>query len=96
MSEVKKGKTKRTLVGTVIKGKNGNQPSILIAKDTTLREGEFLNLETRESQVINLKRQLELGNLSADFVEKRVKELEEKEVKPNVLFQVIKVERTTV
>lgn len=61
---------KRIQVGTVMKGKEGKGDYIKVEEDITLKKGEFLNLESKASQIASLTKAIEEGKLSQEVGEK--------------------------
>lgn len=61
---------KRIQVGAIYKGKENKGDYIKIEEDITLKKGEFLNLESKASQIASLTKAIEEGKLSPEVGEK--------------------------
>ena len=67
---------KKVTVGSVVKGKDGKPDYIKVRGEHILRDGDFLNLESKASQLASLEKGIESGKISEDFAEKIRERLE--------------------
>ena len=84
-------KYKRTVVGSVVKGKDGKPDYIKVSKDITLKQGDFLNLESIAMQLKSLDKAVTDGKLSEDLAEKIRSNLEK--IPDFVRFQIVHIEK---
>lgn len=61
--------TKRKVVGSVVKGKEGKPPYIKIREAISLNAGDFLRLESKKTQLDALEAAAASGKLTGDIVE---------------------------
>lgn len=60
----------RKTIGSVIKGKDGKPDYIKISQDVTLKQGQYVNLESKKARLDSLTKAESEGKLSADLVTK--------------------------
>jgi hypothetical protein len=82
---------KRTVIGSIVKGKDGKPDYIKMSADVTLKQGDFLNLESKASQLKGLEAAVANGKLSGEIAE-TIKERLEK-IPEFVRFQIVKVNK---
>ena len=58
---------KRREVGSVVKGKDGKPPYIKLSSDVSLKKGQYLNLESKATQLKSLEGAVEAGKISAEL-----------------------------
>lgn len=61
---------KKLTVGSVVKGQNGKPDYIKISRDVVLKQGEYLNLESKKQQLESAEAAHAAGKLSAEILEK--------------------------
>lgn len=61
---------KRKVIGSVVKGKDGKPDYIKISQDVTLKAGQFVNLESKKSQLESVEKAEAEGKLSAEVAAK--------------------------
>jgi len=80
---------KREIIGKVLKGKDGKADYIQIKQNVTLKEGEYLNLESKKQQLDKVNDLLQEGILSS---ENALKASERIEKMPDfVRFEIVRV-----
>lgn len=62
-----KPKSKRRVVGSVYKGSDGKPDYIKMSQDVSLREGQYVNLESKASQIAGITKAAAEGKLSQDL-----------------------------
>lgn len=67
---------KRIQVGSIMKGKENKGDYIKIEEDVVLKKGDFLNLESKASQIASLTKAIEDGKLSQEVGEKMLANVE--------------------
>jgi hypothetical protein len=81
-------KYKRTIVGSVLKGKDGKPDYIKIEKEMT---PGFYNLESKKTQLDNIDRLEEEGRMDKELADQIREKINN--IKDFVRFQIVKVER---
>jgi hypothetical protein len=62
---------RRRVIGSVCKTKEpGKSPYLKISGDVTLRQGQYVNLESAKAQLASLEEAVKNGKLSEDIAEK--------------------------
>ena len=84
-------KYKRTNIGSVVKGKDGGADYIKISKDITLKQGDFLNLESKAQQMKSVQEAVTSGKLSGEVAETIMENLEK--IPDFVRFQIVRIEK---
>ena len=92
MTTNQKKKYKRTVVGQILKGKEGKPDYFKASTDFSLAKGSILNLESKASQIKKLDENVSLGKLSEELAG-QIKERLEK-IPDFVRFEVVLVENT--
>lgn len=64
-----KKKLKRVKVGAIVKGREGKPDYLKVYGDHVIKDGQYLNLESKAQQLANLEQALANKKLSADVVE---------------------------
>lgn len=85
-------KWKRTVVGSVLKSKEANEPDyVKISGDITLKKGQTLKLESKKARLATLSELVQAGKISQDmYDDMRVKT----EARPDfVRFDIVLVEK---
>jgi hypothetical protein len=59
-------KKSRFYFGKILKGNEGKSDFLVIDKDITLKEGEFINLESKSQRLKELEESVSSGRLSQD------------------------------
>lgn len=59
-------KYKRTVVGSVVKGKDGKPDYIQVSNDVILKKGDYLNLESKKTQLESAEAAIKAGKLGGD------------------------------
>lgn len=67
---------KRINVGAIIKGRDGKADYIKVNEDVVLKKGEYLNLESKASQIASITAAIENGKLSSEVGEKMLANVE--------------------
>lgn len=83
-------KKRSITIGSVVKGKNGKGDYIKISRDVTLKEGTYLNLESKADQQKRLTESIENGKLSGDFAQKLQDRVNK--IPDFVRFEIVKLE----
>lgn len=84
-------KYKRTNVGSVVKGKDGKPDYIKISRDVVLKQGDYLNLESKALQTKNVEDAVASGRMSAETAESIMSKVNE--IPEFVRFQIVKIEK---
>lgn len=84
-------KFKRLTVGSVVKGRDGKPDYIQMSQDVVLKKGEYLNLESKSSQMRSVESAIKDGKLSQEVGESILEKLGK--IPDFVRFQIIKVEK---
>ena len=67
---VEKKKTKRRVVGSVVKARDGGADYIKIREDLVLKQGQTLRLESAKQQLESLESAVSAGKLSEEMADK--------------------------
>ena len=59
-------KWNRTVIGSVVKGKEGKPDYIQISNDVILKKGDYLNLESKKTQLESAESAIKAGKLAGD------------------------------
>jgi hypothetical protein len=62
-------KWKRSVIGSIVKGKDGKPDYLKVSKDVVLKEGDYLNLESKAAQLKSLEEAEANGKLGGDMLE---------------------------
>lgn len=62
-------KWKRTVIGSIVKGKDGKPDYLKVSKDVVLKEGDYLNLESKSAQLKSLDEAEANGKLGGDMLQ---------------------------
>lgn len=63
-------KRRKVVVGSVVKGREGKPDYIKVSNDVHLKQGQFLNLETKAAQLKSLEEAVLANKLSPEIGEK--------------------------
>lgn len=88
---------KRTNFGSIYKGSTGDdgkkKPDYAkVSRDVSLKKGQYINLESKESQTVSLKRALEKGTLSQENYDKAMERVAK--IPDFVRFELVVVEQS--
>lgn len=83
---------KRTTIGSIVKGKEGKPDYVKISKDVTLKQGDFLNLESKASQLKSVNEAVQSGKLSGEVAESIIENIEK--IPDFVRFQIVRIEKS--
>lgn len=98
-------KYNRTVIGSVVKGQDGNSDYIQVSEDVVLKKGSYLNLENEKSQVTGLEEAVSNNKMSSEVGDKRIAQTEEfwnrvietkrgpVKRKDMIRFQIVKIEK---
>lgn len=82
-------KSKREVIGKVLKGKDGKADYIQVSRDVTLKKDEYLNLESKKSKLEGLSKAAADGKLTGELLDKLVAQAE---AMPDFIrFEIVKV-----
>jgi len=84
-------KWKRLVVGSIVKGKDGKADYLKVSKDIVLKQGDYLNLESKAAQLKNLEEAVANGKLQEEVADK-VRETVNS-IPDFVRFQVVRLEK---
>lgn len=84
-------KYKRINVGSIVKGKDGGADYIKISKDVMLKQGDFLNLESKAQQLKSVQEAVSNGKLSGEVAETIMENIEK--IPDFVRFQIVRIEK---
>lgn len=84
-------KYSRTTVGSVVKGKDGKPDYIKISKDVMLKQGDYLNLESKAQQLKSIKEAVDAGKLSGEVAERVMENVEK--IPEFVRFSIVRIEK---
>ena len=82
---------KRMVIGSIVKGKDGKPDYIKMSKDVSLKQGDFLNLESKSSQLKSLEAAIADGKLTGEIGESIKDRLEK--IPDFVRFEIVKVSK---
>ena len=85
-------KYRRTTIGSVVKGKEGGADYIKISKDVTLKQGDFLNLESKSAQLKSINEAVQNGKISGEVAEGIIENIEK--IPDFVRFQIVRIEKS--
>lgn len=77
---------RRVVIGEVQKTKDGTGTYIKIKKDTVLKQGQYLNVESKKKQLENLEAAVQNGKISAENAAKARERINK--IQDFVLFEV--------
>lgn len=84
-------KYRRTNVGSIVKGKDGGADYIKISKDIMLKQGDFLNLESKAQQLKSVQEAVSNGKLSGEVAETIMENIEK--IPDFVRFSIVRIEK---
>lgn len=85
-------KYKRTVIGSVVKNKEAGKPDYIKVNGAhVLKDGQFLNLETKAAQLASLDEAVKAGKLSGEVAESARERINK--IPDFVRFQIVAVEK---
>ena len=83
---------KREVVGKVLKGKEGKGDYIQVARDVQLKKDEYLNLESKSTQLARIEELVETGKMGAEAAEAARERINK--IPDFVRFEIVKVTKS--
>lgn len=88
------GKYRRTVVGSIVKNKEAGKPDYMtVAQDYALKKGDYLNLESKKSQLEGIEQAVANGKMSADIAAQAKERINK--IPDFVRFQVVHVQKNS-